>query len=270
MANASRTYFKVVNTDLKAICQDESFGVGARLQYSIGIMVTPFFQGSKCFVFETFEQAKQFTTYYNDDKIFTCEVLGKPTKPKFVPARYFDIATYWNTIAKAKKSKKKVKFDIDVIKPVEGTVFVDGVRLLHDVTNTVDGKPEVKTYYKVCQLVDKDNTYRSAVLPLLSSHALIYKPFEWTIPTLKNSKIFIFDSIENAMHYAFKKADKMAIFECEAVGVEKAEFMGQCNTSYYFWALPQYKREARGIEPPKGTCYASAVRLNKLVKKINH
>jgi hypothetical protein len=262
MSKANRTYFKVVNTNLKPACQDEAFGIGPVLQYLIGIMVTPIYKGSKCFVFETFEQAKRFAAGRNEYRIFTCEVLGRPTKPKVVPKSIWDIPKYWDTITKAKKSKKKVKFDIKVIKPVEGTVFVDGVRLLHDVTNTKDGKPEVKTYYKC--IVRQLGTKALMSSCYGSDYTIEYKIGKFVTPILNGSKLFIFDSLKAAKDFIFINCTYCYtdIYACEAVGVEDAKYMAWLSRDAdKFWKNQNCKK----APVPDGTKFATAV---KLIEKV--
>jgi len=93
-----------------------------------------------------------------------------------------------------------------------------------------------------------------------------YKIGEFVYPTLKNSKLFVFDNLESAKDFAYKDWDK--IFECEVVNPSKAKYMATFVSCIEdFWAAKNRKESVKGYadKAVSGTIFCDAV---KLIKKV--
>lgn len=121
----------------------------------------------------------------------------------------------------------------------------------------------MKTYYKVVQYTP---------LHLTSARAgdfgigLNYIPNEWTSPRIPNSKIFVFDNLEDAER--FKNEDEQ-IWECEVRNPRKAKYYSNIPHLDSFWSYSPSKRVAiykkTDSKVPDGTIFADAVKLTKQV-----
>lgn len=120
------------------------------------------------------------------------------------------------------------------------------------------------TFYKVVCKRDADHKdLRSAV----DDHDFVikYKTQRWRKPVLKNSKIFVFGSLDNAKHFVKKQfSNNLTIYECEVRNPVMATF-------YAFYANTQdildcWKNNVyTNLGLPHGTYHCDAVKLTKKV-----
>lgn len=143
----------------------------------------------------------------------------------------------------------------------------------------------MKTYYKVLT-IEPDAALTSIcqiedVVGVGRERALEYKPGQWTVPTLKGSKLFIFDSFDNAKEFAHKMlSTHAAIWECQVKNPLPMPQISRTRAGYIedFWetwiearqkhapALKAIQRHWTSIfTAPQGTFGASAVKLTKEV-----
>jgi len=96
---------------------------------------------------------------------------------------------------------------------------------------------------------------------------------EWVYPKLLKSKIFIFDTFENAKAFAYKEYKDVAnqtlsIYSCEALDVESGKYMLSVDfleDLYVFWT-GEYLYGYKDI-PPNGTLFCGSV---KLIEKMEY
>jgi hypothetical protein len=95
---------------------------------------------------------------------------------------------------------------------------------------------------------------------------------EWVKPRLEGSKLFIFDTKENALTFIQKeKADpkKVHLYTCEVKNPMKAEYMDIPGFDYpFFWNYRFFKSDGYA-KPPEGTYYGDEVKLIKKVEWYN-
>jgi len=115
---------------------------------------------------------------------------------------------------------------------------------------------------------------------------LKYEINEWTYPTIKGSKLFVFDTIENAMEFlhtnmnlkyqfsTFSIFDRGTIWMCEVHnpsknGIVADSLRNNWQTVIKAWKLRKYKKRFKHlvhlIRPPNGTLFVDAVKLIKEV-----
>lgn len=113
-------------------------------------------------------------------------------------------------------------------------------------------------YYKLVQ--NRNNEIWSFTY---NQHNIQYKVGEWVRPTLANSKLFVFGSLEAAKRYSCMPG--FSIYSCEVENPTKAELMADWvfdNLFESFWNSPKYSNPQR---VPNGTVYCDAV---KLIEKV--
>lgn len=120
-------------------------------------------------------------------------------------------------------------------------------------------------YFKV--VYDKEGTLLSATTRDFEAYIVTYKLNKWTKPNNPQSKLFIFDSSDNAHFYFnhFMFSPKYSIYKCEAKKVEPApaHLPGVFNEFDAYWNKQQMNWTC---DPPQGTLLAQSVKLIELVK----
>jgi len=110
-------------------------------------------------------------------------------------------------------------------------------------------------YYKVV-----DNSKRSIVS---HNYCVQYKLNEWAYPhkDLKDSKLFVFDSYENALNFR-NDMGYGEIYECEVKNPKKVKFVAGLSSLYSFWEAKRKKKKYIGFKQSyKGTVGCDAVKL---------
>jgi hypothetical protein len=109
----------------------------------------------------------------------------------------------------------------------------------------------------------------------LSDISLYYTLNEWVYPVIPNSKLFVFDSLDNAKRCPGFKVFDFQIFECEVLGVpESPYFISQIFKVKDFWKrinkeqLPDFNN--MHILPPVGTLLVDAVKITKLISEVKY
>jgi hypothetical protein len=137
-----------------------------------------------------------------------------------------------------------------------------------------------KKYYKVVIHHNDRNPVSSAASKGWERE---YKLNEWTTGS-KDTRLFVFDSLENAENYApshISTSTLHEIYECECIGVIK-DVYGEYSSIFYikFWHyvnknLKNKKKwnfnlhKNKGLmfsQPLEGACFAKSVKLIKRIK----
>jgi hypothetical protein len=118
-----KTYYKVVSSDLTSARISET---AFRVHYKIGEWTYPTRKGTKIFVFDDLQGAKNFIndTWNSGDKIFECEVKS-PCTDKSYFVEFGSLDYFWNRLLAGEK--------VFPDEPLPGTVFVDAVKLLKEI-----------------------------------------------------------------------------------------------------------------------------------------
>ena len=98
-----------------------------------------------------------------------------------------------------------------------------------------------------------------------------YEIGKWTTPTIKNSKLFAFSNILQALRFfdTFIDSSGLAVWECDASDVEenKKQILVPIffSSTYSYWNSPDYTL-VKGTQPPiDGAVLCSAI---KLIRKV--
>lgn len=121
---------------------------------------------------------------------------------------------------------------------------------------------------KCYKILDRNNCSYNSIFLLNSpadDYIIKYKPLRWTKPLIFNSKLFVFDTLEN-LHKFLGHIDVdyyMSIWEAQATGVKK----GRVAASRYedfseFW---MNNSKIKVAHAPKGTLFADQVRIIKRI-----
>jgi hypothetical protein len=129
-----------------------------------------------------------------------------------------------------------------------------------------------KKYYKVVKGIDGD------ICSVIDhgDYTTKYKLNEWTTG-ISNTRLFVFDTLENAQKYASSLSDR--IYECECKGVIKNAYGTLFRSDYTdFWNMVNkniknkkkwdYKMEESELDniiSINGACFAKSVKLLKQV-----
>lgn len=127
-----------------------------------------------------------------------------------------------------------------------------------------------QVFYKVVKRRSKNcRDLTSCVLGAVG-YGLKYKTQRWRKPALKNSKIFVFDTLDNAKNFLNKNwytdKEKICIYECEVRNPEKAKkyaFYPMDHDIEHFWKNVFY--DVHIDEPPTGTYFADAIKLTRRI-----
>ena len=99
--------------------------------------------------------------------------------------------------------------------------------------------------------------------------AVTYKLNEWVSPLVKNSKLLVFDTLENAKSFANNNTYPEAIYKCEVRRVSSQKYISDLVYEVEkFWKTLGFNRsKSCRIQPiVPGTHFASQVKLLELVK----
>ena len=128
----AKKYYKVVDPHLKSSRIWGTIGnQQLETQYSVGNWTYPNVKNTNLMVFDTLKQARDFKSYYSDEKIFECEIKNPRKIGTLI--RNGDFEEILEKILALKKAKKKWTH---LVKPntfPEGTVFCSAVKLLKEV-----------------------------------------------------------------------------------------------------------------------------------------
>ena len=108
----------------------------------------------------------------------------------------------------------------------------------------------------------------SQLCSLNAQHIVRYKIGEWVSPVIPNSKLFVFDTLENVRLYADKFSyPYKCIFQCEVknpVRVKRIPF--SLEDVYQFWIKRlAKKRNIMTMPAPKGTLLVDKVKILKTI-----
>lgn len=99
-----------------------------------------------------------------------------------------------------------------------------------------------------------------------------YKICEWTYPTIPHSKLFVFDTLENALKFGDASE---CIWECEVENPTRVKYvpsMINCDLLSSFWLNRKNKKASLSKETmfraPEGTLLVDKVKITKLIYGI--
>jgi len=140
-----------------------------------------------------------------------------------------------------------------------------------------------KKYYKICYL--SGNTLMSyadgKLYNIDKNLPITYKLDQWNYPNFKDTKLMVFDSLENAQNWLSQDSvfpnRNNKIFECEVKNPTKrsiflrivfADYTCINKTLKMCITLKNKKKKYSQLcyQPPKGTVFVSALKLIKEVK----
>jgi hypothetical protein len=121
-----------------------------------------------------------------------------------------------------------------------------------------------KIYYKCL-------SYCNSSVIGIKDVSLYYELNEYTYPVIPRSKLFVFDTLENARKSYL--GDK--IFECEVLGTpESPEYIADIYQVRNFWRTYIDKESPLYMAmcelPPKGTLLVDAVKITKLISEVEY
>jgi hypothetical protein len=122
-------------------------------------------------------------------------------------------------------------------------------------------------FYKVVRRRDKTNKDLTSVTT--NGFSIKYKTQRWRKPRLQGSKIFVFDSLNNARCFIAKNSGfNLVIYECEVQNPVKAQcyaYIADDNSILYFWRRG-LEEDKSDFQLPVGTYFVDKVKLIKRVK----
>ena len=124
-------------------------------------------------------------------------------------------------------------------------------------------KPIFRTFYKVVD-GSQPGKYFSVTVERSQKHAIQYFIGKWAKPKIAGSRIFVFDSLEDARRFRTNAASK--IFACETRGTPtRPKYMSfdwdSIKSVRSFWKSKDRRNHPAKDEVPEGTIYVDAVKL---------
>ena len=122
-------------------------------------------------------------------------------------------------------------------------------------------------FYKVVRRRDKTNKDLTSVIT--NGFSIKYKTQRWRKPRLQGSKIFVFDSLNNARCFITKNSgNNLVIYECEVQNPVKAKsyaFTADDESILRFWRF-KLEEYSSSFQLPVGTYFVDKVKLTKRVQ----
>jgi hypothetical protein len=251
-------YYKVVkeNNSGDLVSIHDGYLLTSAIKYKVGEWTVPVVKDSKVFIFDNIVDALMFYCA-SPSRIYECDaadVSKPPTKVLSLDSIHRNslLSDFWVNEWSVDEVYKNTN--------VQGALVASAVKL----TKEIFSYKEPKIYYK--------GLLRDG-LRLVSPYArtkIVYSLGGWTVPEIKGSKIFIFDSLERASgFFSYLRFQAVEIWSCFAANVEKSpndlifEFSLNESNVEAFWA--NSGAVGVGMHPTGGTVVCDAISLKEKV-----